>query len=527
LELTLENIDKMSFRAITNLLCKESGIKPGLTPYAEALWPDIPQMEGSQEFIDMRLWEAALRGNHSLMADLVARGADVHARDGSRQGWTALHFAAAGADQLFVGCDDLVQARTVRKLVELGADVNCSTERGWTPLHSAATRGHTCTVIRLGALGANLEARDSYGRTPLHMAARWGWRETAEALLSLGANACGPDSDGRTPAEHAWFYKGKYGGGDFEGTIAVLQAAAAEVGLSSPAKSGAGASGDAAGDVEVRRTRGHELEEERIEEGPSPADLDEQAGWEGSTAHEHGDSGQPSLQDMPGDFAPGAEGKPEGEELSPYDIPRSTQTIPWWDTAAWQNRAELLKGAPLPSPGSSAAPADQGGPGAARGANEVSRLGAAASGDSQTSRAGEELRRGEVGVLSAEADKDEWGNVLLSKSRASFPKSRKKKRALGAGEGEGGKAGPLARETARGQQHVGALDGPPSGRHDQGLKAGFLESLAAVEMLDLAAKRRLMKFQQRMTPRGFKGGSILKDHIDFGGGKGADKEGHR
>jgi hypothetical protein len=32
---------------------------------------------------------------------------------------------------------------------------------GWTALHSAATRGHTCSLIRLVALGAHLEASDS------------------------------------------------------------------------------------------------------------------------------------------------------------------------------------------------------------------------------------------------------------------------------------------------------------------------------------------------------------------------------
>ena len=117
---------------------------------------------------------------------MVACGADVRARDSTRRGWTALHYAATGADPVFIGCDDLVQARTVRKLVELGADVNVSNDKGWTPMHAAATRGHTCTVIRLAALGAHVRAQDYHGRCPLHMAARWGWSSTVEALLTLG-----------------------------------------------------------------------------------------------------------------------------------------------------------------------------------------------------------------------------------------------------------------------------------------------------------------------------------------------------
>jgi len=115
--------------------------------------------------------------------------------------------------------------------VELGASVNATTKRGWTPLHAAATRGHTCTVIRLVALGAehiyltktrihthththththigaNVDPRDVNLRSPLHMAARWGRSQTAEALLTLGADVMAKDCDGLSPVDHAWYYK--------------------------------------------------------------------------------------------------------------------------------------------------------------------------------------------------------------------------------------------------------------------------------------------------------------------------------
>ena len=45
--------------------------------------------------------------------------------------------------------------------------------------------------------------------------------------------------------------------------------------------------------------------------------------------------------------------------------------------------------------------------------------------------------------------------------------------------------------------------------------------------MERIAKKRLLKFQDRMTPKGFKGGTIIKDHVDFGGGKGADLDGER
>ena len=86
-ELTREKLDKMSFRALTRELSNECGVVPEVTGYREALWPDVLALEGSQEFANMLLWEAALRGNHSGLASLVGRGADVHARDDSRGGW--------------------------------------------------------------------------------------------------------------------------------------------------------------------------------------------------------------------------------------------------------------------------------------------------------------------------------------------------------------------------------------------------------------------------------------------------------
>ena len=90
-EVTAEKLEKMSFRALTRELSKECGVVPGVTNYGEALWPDVLRMDGSQEFANMLLWEAALRGNHSALASLVRRGSDVHARDDSRRGWCFLY----------------------------------------------------------------------------------------------------------------------------------------------------------------------------------------------------------------------------------------------------------------------------------------------------------------------------------------------------------------------------------------------------------------------------------------------------
>jgi hypothetical protein len=60
-----------------------------------------------------------------------------------------------------------------------------------------------------------------------------------------------------------------------------------------------------------------------------------------------------------------------------------------------------------------------------------------------------------------------------------------------------------------------------------GLSDDLLKELEAVERMERIARKRLLKFQDRMTPKGFKGGTIIKDHVDFGGGKGADLDGER
>ena len=98
---------------------------------------------------------------------LKAKGiTDINARsDGS----TPLHEAASE------GHTDVVIA-----LIAAGADVNAQNERGYTPLHWAADRGHTETVRALIDSGADVNLADNSGWTPLHPAASSGHTETVE-----------------------------------------------------------------------------------------------------------------------------------------------------------------------------------------------------------------------------------------------------------------------------------------------------------------------------------------------------------
>jgi ankyrin repeat protein len=92
--------------------------------------------------------------------------------------------------------------KTVRFLVEHGADVNGVGQFGWTAVHSAAYMGLNDVIEYLAGKGANLDSKDGFGQTPLsianttltkevsshgYQAPRVLHRDTVELLLKLGA----------------------------------------------------------------------------------------------------------------------------------------------------------------------------------------------------------------------------------------------------------------------------------------------------------------------------------------------------
>ncbi len=212
--------------------------------------------------VDAALHRAAGSGRLSEVRALLARGADVNARD--YRGWTPLHLAArqghAGMVELLLkhGADPDVQGgaegpalhsaiffghpATVRKLIEGGANVNLwdtdprsfnrgkaplhcvfwmmgsayrgamadmllaagadpdvPTDAGDTALHQAAARGLTEVVKTLLAYGASVNARNAKGSTCLHEAVWVGCIETVTVLLGHGADINSADQVGDTP----------------------------------------------------------------------------------------------------------------------------------------------------------------------------------------------------------------------------------------------------------------------------------------------------------------------------------------
>ena len=72
-----------------------------------------------------------------------------------------------------------------KRLIDKGADVN---KTGWTPLHYAATRGHTAVITLLLDHYAYIDASSPNGTTPLMMAAFYGTPSAVKVLLEAGAD---------------------------------------------------------------------------------------------------------------------------------------------------------------------------------------------------------------------------------------------------------------------------------------------------------------------------------------------------
>jgi ankyrin repeat protein len=90
----------------------------------------------------------------------------------------------------------------VKRLIGAGADLEARDKYDETPLHCAATWGHTEAAKALIEAGADLEAMNKYDKTPLQVAAQWDHREAVRLLISAGADL-EANRDGWTPLHWA------------------------------------------------------------------------------------------------------------------------------------------------------------------------------------------------------------------------------------------------------------------------------------------------------------------------------------
>jgi len=83
----------------------------------------------------------------------------------------------------------------VQFLVEHSADLTVQDNHGWSPLHSAAFKGHVEVAQFLVQHGADPSAQKKDGQSPLHLAALNGHMKIAQLLVEHGADLTVQDKD--------------------------------------------------------------------------------------------------------------------------------------------------------------------------------------------------------------------------------------------------------------------------------------------------------------------------------------------
>jgi TonB family protein len=159
--------------------------KTGDLAKVKAMLKDNPKLVSRKDDYGYTpLYLAVQWGNKEMAELLLANGADINARSGSRS-------------QLGMGADTpLHEAVTngrkemVEFLLAHGADVNAEDDFGYTPLHLAAEKGHRDVLEMQLANKAEINAKSIMGITPLDKA-DWNGRKDIEELLRRHGGANG------------------------------------------------------------------------------------------------------------------------------------------------------------------------------------------------------------------------------------------------------------------------------------------------------------------------------------------------
>jgi ankyrin repeat protein len=157
----------------------------------------------------------AAAGYRVEIVDLLLRaGADPNAAGNMRHSGP-LHYAADGYI-VSPAWDEKRQVKTIRRLLDAGANINAPDKNGATPLHRAVRTRCAAAVKLLLMRGADPKIRNKPGSTPFHLAvqntgrggsgadvAKTAQRRIIEEFLSFGVSTALKDAKGKTVLDWA------------------------------------------------------------------------------------------------------------------------------------------------------------------------------------------------------------------------------------------------------------------------------------------------------------------------------------
>jgi len=157
------------------------------------------------------LMVAANRGAIELVNHLISMGANVNAQ--SEGGFTALILAILSYNEISAikqveNDNSNPSMAVIKRLLEVGSDVNKVTDGGNTPLQEAALQGNLEIVNLLLAGGADVNFKNEYSETALMVASlKNGNPVVVEALVTAGADVLATDVDGSSALDLAVKYE--------------------------------------------------------------------------------------------------------------------------------------------------------------------------------------------------------------------------------------------------------------------------------------------------------------------------------
>jgi Carboxypeptidase regulatory-like domain/Ankyrin repeats (3 copies) len=138
--------------------------------------------------------ECAVRnGNREMVQALLRAGADVNARDESKQ-------------TVLMQLGEETTSEILWDLINAGAKVNLKSEAGFTALMGLAMTNNSCVLNALLQVGARVDDKNDAGETALMLAASAGFAKNVRALIAAGADINARNKENKTALNYAKDY---------------------------------------------------------------------------------------------------------------------------------------------------------------------------------------------------------------------------------------------------------------------------------------------------------------------------------